>query len=104
MGNYGFSGFLTGTGTGGGGTEGANPIRITSADFVDATSWEGANSAGRIITPENNLQVFANYIPRFLYPVPDPAVEWVRTELGFNIVITGFDAQANEYEFYIFIS
>lgn len=101
MGNYGFSGFVPGAGSsGGGGGGGKTPIRITSSDFVDATNWEGANSAGRIITPANTLQVFANFIPRYL----QQDMEWERTEAGINILITGFDAQETYYEFYIDIS
>jgi hypothetical protein len=76
------------------------PIRITSANFVDSTHWNGANSVGQIVASSYRLQVFANFIARYLVQ----GTEWERTTSGINILIDGFDALTNEYEFYIDIS
>jgi hypothetical protein len=77
-----------------------SPIRITSTNFADATNWEGNNSDNIAILASYTLQVFANYVARYL----DEGVEWQRTSSGVEILIPGFDAQTNDYEFYIFIS
>ena len=76
-----------------------------SADFVDATNWNGANSYGQPILPNYTLQVFWNDVNRFL----EQGTEWVRTTNGIQILnngttITGFDASVNDYVFYIYIS
>lgn len=76
------------------------PIRITEADFVDATNWHGQNSYNQQILPEYKLQVFANFVARYL----EPTVEWERTYQGVNILLPGFDATTTAYEFYIDIS
>lgn len=76
------------------------PIRITSVNFVDATHWNGANSINQPILSSYRLQVFANFIARYLVQ----GTEWERTASGINILIDGFDALTNEYEFYIDIS
>jgi hypothetical protein len=77
-----------------------SPIRVVSANFVDATHWGGANSAGQVVLPSYKLQVFANFIARYL----TEGTEWERTSSGVNILLDGFDALANDYEFYIDIS
>jgi hypothetical protein len=76
------------------------PIRITEADFVDATNWHGQNSYNQQILPNYRLQVFANFVARYL----EPGVEWARTSEGVNILLPGFDATTTAYEFYIDIS
>ena len=82
-----------------------SPIKITSADFADATNWNGVNSYGQLILPNYTLQVFWNDVNRFL----EQGTEWVRTTNGVQILnngttITGFDASVNDYVFYIYIS
>lgn len=77
-----------------------SPIRITSANFADATHWDGNNNDGQIILPTYTLQVFGNFIARYLIQ----GTEWERTANGVVILLEGFDASANEYEFYISIS
>lgn len=77
-----------------------SPIRITNENFVDATHWNGQNSLGQPILGSYRLQVFANFIARYL----TEGTEWERTGTGINILLDGFDAQTNEYEFYIDIS
>lgn len=77
-----------------------SPIRITSDDFANATEWDGVNSDGIEIQPSYTLQVFANFIARYL----EEGVEWERTLTGINILLPGFDAQTMDYEFYIDIS
>lgn len=101
VGTLGFTGFVTagGNGGGGGGT-GPTPIKVTSADFAGATEWDGANDAGRVITPADTLQVFANFASRYL----DQGTEWERTALGVNILLEGFDAEVFDYTFYISVS
>lgn len=101
-GTPGFSGFTSAGAGGGGGTGNApiSPIPITSANFVDATNWNGANGSGVVLKPTDVLQVFANYLPLFLTENTD----WERTDEGVNILIPGFDATQLEYQFYIFIS
>jgi hypothetical protein len=76
------------------------PIRITETDFVSATQWNGANSINQPIYSNYRLQVFANFIARYLLQ----GTEWVRTPNGINILLPGFDATTNSYEFYIDIS
>jgi hypothetical protein len=76
------------------------PIRITQSDFVDATHWNGQNSVNQPILVGYRLQVFANFIARYLLQ----GTEWERTPNGVNILLDGFDATTQEYEFYIDIS
>ena len=76
------------------------PIRITQDDFVDATHWNGQNSLSQPILAGYRLQVFANFIARYLLQ----GTEWERTANGVNILLDGFDATTQEYEFYIDIS
>jgi len=77
-----------------------SPLRITQADFATATQWNGANSINQVIYSSYKLQVFANFIARYL----TQGTEWVRTPNGINILLDGFDATVNDYEFYIDIS
>lgn len=78
-----------------------SPIVITSADFADATNWNGANSAGVVIEPYYTLQVYADSLnQRFL----EVNTQWRRTAQGIEILLDEFDAEANEYTFYIYIS
>jgi len=76
------------------------PIRITQDDFVDATHWNGQNSINQQILSIYSLQVFANFIARYL----EQGTEWERTANGINILLPGFDATTTDYEFYIDIS
>lgn len=76
------------------------PIRITENDFVDATNWHGQNSVNQAILPNYRLQVFANFVARYLLQ----GTEWQRTALGVQILLPGFDATVNNYEFYIDIN
>lgn len=77
-----------------------SPILISSADFADATNWNGNNSDNIAILSTYTLQVFANFVARFLIE----GTEWERTSTGINILLSGFDSQTQDYEFYIFIS
>ena len=77
-----------------------SPLRITQDDFANATQWNGANSINQVIYSSYRLQVFANFISRYL----TEDTEWVRTANGINVIMPGFDATANDYEFYIDIS
>jgi hypothetical protein len=77
-----------------------SPLRITQDDFANATQWNGANSINQAIYSNYRLQVFANFIARYLLQ----GTEWVRTPNGINILLPGFDATTNSYEFYIDIS
>lgn len=77
-----------------------SPLRITSVNFSSATQWNGNNSYNQPILPSYRLQVFANFIARYL--IQD--VEWVRTATGITILLDGFNATLNDYEFYIDIS
>lgn len=77
-----------------------SPIRITELDFVDATHWDGQNSINQAIMYNYTLQVFGNFIARYLLQ----GTEWVRTPNGIEIIMPGFDATTNQYEFYIDIS
>lgn len=84
-----------------GGSAIKSPIMITSADFADATNWNGANSDGVTIQPYYTLQVFADSLnQRFL----QENTQWKRTAQGIEILIDGFDATDNDYTFYIYIS
>lgn len=65
-----------------------SPIKITGADFVSETEWDGANSDSITIQPSYTLQVFYNDIQRFL----DEGTEWTRNSLGVTITLSGFDA------------
>jgi hypothetical protein len=76
------------------------PIRVIETDFIDATHWAGANSVNQAILPNYRLQVFANFVARYLLQ----GTEWVRTAAGIQIIMPGFDATVNQYEFYIDIS
>lgn len=76
------------------------PIRITQDDFIDSTNWAGQNSVNQQILPNYRLQVYANFIARYLLQ----GTEWQRTAAGVQILMPGFDATANDYEFYIDIS
>lgn len=76
------------------------PIRITENDFINATYWAGQNSVNQPILPNYRLQVYANFIARYLLQ----GTEWQRTSSGIQILMPGFDATANQYEFYIDIS
>tara|TARA_R110000868_G_C10832771_1_gene759499 strand:- start:142 stop:681 length:540 start_codon:yes stop_codon:yes gene_type:complete len=77
-----------------------SPIRITELDFIDATHWAGQNSVNQPILSGYRLQVFGNFIARYLLE----GTEWVRTVSGVNIIMPGFDATTQQYEFYIDIS
>jgi hypothetical protein len=78
-----------------------SPIKIVSGDFVDATNWHGANSAGVTFPTDAILQVYADSInQRFL----NEGQEWSRTALGVEILLDGFDAQTEDYTLYIYIS
>jgi hypothetical protein len=77
-----------------------SPLRITQNDFATATQWDGQNSVNQVIYSSYKLQVFANFIARYL----TEGTEWVRTSNGINILLDGFDANTNDYEFYIDIS
>jgi hypothetical protein len=76
------------------------PIRITEVDFIDATHWAGQNSVGQPILSAYRLQVFANFVARYL----SEGTEWERTGSGINVLLPGFDATTQQYEFYIDIS
>jgi hypothetical protein len=76
------------------------PIRVTELDFVDATHWDGQNSVNQVVLSNYRLQVFGNFIARYLLQ----GTEWVRTPNGIEIIMPGFDATTNQYEFYIDIS
>ena len=78
-----------------------SPIMITSANFADATNWNGANDYGITIQPYYTLQVFADSLnQRFLIQ----GQQWERTLQGVEITIPGFDATTDDYTFYIYIS
>jgi len=76
------------------------PIRVIETDFIDATHWAGQNSVNQQILPNYRLQVYANFIARYLLQ----GTEWQRTSSGIQILMPGFDATVNQYEFYIDIS
>jgi len=76
------------------------PIRVIETDFIDATNWAGANSVNQAILPNYRLQVFANFVARYLLQ----GTEWTRTASGIQVIMPGFDATVNDYEFYIDIS
>jgi hypothetical protein len=75
-------------------------VNIGCTNFADATNWQGNNSDNIAILSSYTLQVFANFVARYL----EEGVEWQRTSSGVEILIPGFDAITNDYEFYIFIS
>jgi len=77
-----------------------SPIRITNDDFVDATHWDGQNSLSVSVRSTFKLQVFANFVARFL----EEGSEWERTATGIDVLLPGFDATTNQYEFYIYLS
>jgi hypothetical protein len=77
-----------------------SPLPISSDDFVDATNWEGQNSFAQPILSNYTLQVFWDDAQIFL----EEGVGWTRTAAGVNIIVPGFDATANSYQFYIFVS
>jgi hypothetical protein len=67
-------------------------IPITSADFADATNYNDASIV------DKTVRVFWNDIPRFLN-----AGEFEYTATGINILVEGFDAEANDYTMFIFV-
>lgn len=77
-----------------------SPISVTSDDFADSTHWNGVNSISQLILSSYTLQVFWDDSQIFL----EKDVQWARTAEGINILIDGFDATANQYQFYIFVS
>ena len=83
---------------------GTNPtrdlIRITSAHFVNATEWNGANSEGVSILPGYSFKVFDNNVNRYL----DEGTEWQRTATGIQFLVPDFDSTVNSYTFYIHIN
>lgn len=98
--------FILDGGGGGGGTVSPSgpivPIRMGVylievnggvPDFTNATDYDDAELIGK------NLVVFWNDIPRFLVG----GTEWAYTLTGIRILIGGFDATANTYDFKIFI-
>lgn len=76
-------------------------IRITGANFADATNWNGNNNDGISILSSMPLQIMWNGI-RWL----TENVEWTRTSQGIQILIAGFDATGANLtdEFYVDIS
>lgn len=79
-----------------------SPIRITGADFANATQWDGQNSASITISSSYTIQVFWNSIPIML----NQGVDWQRTATGMQINIPGFSATTTHLNsvFYIYIS
>jgi len=77
-----------------------SPLRITQVNFATTTAWNGQNSLNQPIFSYYKLQVFANFIARYLVE----GTEWERTTNGINILMDGFNATTNEYEFYIDVS
>jgi hypothetical protein len=73
-------------------SNGVNWIRITSADFSNATDYVNTELEGK------TFRVFANWIPDYLQPL----TQWeYLTGGGVRILIDGFDAQTYDYELYI---
>ncbi len=68
------------------------PVNGGVPDFTNATDYDDPRIVGR------NLEIFWNDIPRFLV-----AGEWTYTATGIRILVAGFDATANTYDFKIFI-
>lgn len=73
-------------------------IRITSADFVSATSWTGTNNEAVAILPAYSLKVFYNDGNRYL----DEGTEWTRTSTGFDLI--GLDTTTGTMTFYVHIN
>lgn len=67
-------------------------IPITSADFADETNYDNPLVVGK------RLAIFWNDVPRYLN-----SDEYEMTATGINILISGFDAQTNNYTLYIYI-
>lgn len=69
-------------------------IPITGADFFDATNYNDPRIVGK------SLAIFWNDVNRYIeYPT-----EFINTSVGINILITGFNAQANpSYSLVIYI-
>ena len=93
--------------SGGGTTESGSvqfiksPLPITGADFATATAWNGTNSDNVSIQSSYTLQVYWNDIQRFL----TEGSEWNRTQNGFEVTASGFDAISNPtYSLYVYIS
>jgi len=61
-------------------------------DFTNATDYDDPRIIG------HNLVIFWNDIPRFLV-----SGEWAYTPTGIRILVAGFDATVNTYDFKIFI-
>jgi len=68
------------------------PVLGGVPDFANATDYNDSRIVGK------NLEIFWNDIPRFLV-----AGEWAYTPTGIRILVGGFDATANTYDFKIFI-
>jgi ABC-type Co2+ transport system permease subunit len=77
-----------------------SPVYVTSSHFTSATSWSGANTEGQTILATDEIKIFWDDAQIFL----EEGTQWTRTALGADILIPGFDATANDYNFYIFIS
>lgn len=77
-----------------------SPVYVVSSDFVDATHWEGQNAENQDLKATDILKVFFDDGQVFW----EQDIQWVRTALGINVIEPGFDAIANNYTFYIFIS
>lgn len=77
-----------------------SPVYVVSSDFVDATNWQGQNAEGQTLLATDILKVFWDDAQIFL----EEDTQWTRTATGVNILEAGFDATANDYTFYIFIS
>lgn len=76
--------------------------QITSADFTDATHYDDPDIV--FGSPNPVVKVFWNDVPRFIYDGTDGTpLEWEYTATGINILIPGFDATSNDYNFMIFI-
>jgi hypothetical protein len=71
---------------------GVGYIHVTQDDFTGATDYENAALDGI------NFRVYANWIPRYL----DAGIDYdVLPGGGFRMLISGFDATTNDYEFYV---
>lgn len=82
------------------GTSLVSPLPISSSDFDDSTHWNGRNSLNQTILSTDKIQVFWDDAQVFM----EEGTQWERTSLGINIIEPGFDAVANNYRLYIFIS
>ncbi len=68
------------------------PVLGGVPQFTNATDYDDVRIIGK------NLEIFWNDIPRFLV-----AGEWAYTPTGIRILVAGFDATVNTYDFKIFI-